>query len=142
MIDTGATTSIMNPGIINPIYFKQIPYDIIFKTLNEKTNTSTLAEVPEENVQLPLKQTFIKFFIYKFHDSFDGILANDILTENAFEINYNDKTITLNDQKMSFYFSSDEEEQTPQNISELYQLSEIKELNFSKNIKEEIRTEH
>lgn len=95
IIDTGATHSIVNPGLCNPKWkIKSGP--LTLKTLQNHVNTNTIYQVPlfselgDDNEKFNLIEC-------KFHDYYDGIIGNDVLKRFGAIIDYaNDRLIINN----------------------------------------------
>lgn len=107
LIDTGASISIINPGICNPIHKKIIP-EISIKTLHSVTKCNYLMTFPSFD-ELNFDKKLIQFAEIKFHDFYDGLIGNNILFPMNPTINYETRKITFNDSTLDLYFDQEEE---------------------------------
>lgn len=80
LIDTGASKSFLNPHIAKRYYSNYIqidPFTVSTALLTSSHNTSVTIPAPAE-FYLPEPLDF-KFYIFHFHDNFDGLIGFDII---------------------------------------------------------------
>lgn len=70
--------------------------------INEKIRIKCFREFKSPNDNL-------EFFVYKFHNIYDGLIGNDILMKYNTLINYTGKIITINNVEIKLKFSNDPE---------------------------------
>lgn len=105
IVDTGATNSIINPGLCNPKW--KIPCEPIhIKTLQHTIHVT-------EKIRLPLFKEFgnsneeIYFLVCKFHDTYDGIIGNDILKRFDAKIDYKLNQLEINNNTVPISFQNE-----------------------------------
>lgn len=89
MIDSGSTKSFIDPEIAFkhfPNLIKQDPF--IVSTVFQKSSHKHSAEIPCSKIfRLPNKQN-LKFYLFKFHDTFDGLIGLDNLKNLQATLNF------------------------------------------------------
>lgn len=109
LIDTGATSSIINPGNCNPKWRVPIEKPINLKSINQTVNIFSKVAIPlfkefnEDN-------KFIEFLEHKFHSEYDGLIGNNILKPLNVEISYKNQTLITEKASIKLYFDKTEEE--------------------------------
>lgn len=94
IVDTGATHSIVNPGICDPKW-KIDSARIALKTLQNEVFTDTVYQIPMFS-ELGDTRNRISFIECRFHNYYDGIIGNDVLrTYNAL-IDYHNDELRIN----------------------------------------------
>lgn len=109
IIDTGATHSIINPGICHPKWFIHC----------EETNLKTLQHNIKlnEKVAIPIFEEFvensenkIEFLVCHFHDHYDGLIGNDILKQLKAIINLKENILDINGKHIPINYAIDSNE--------------------------------
>lgn len=102
ILDTGATHSIVNPGLCDPKW--KIPTDILqIRTLQHIINVS-------EKVRIPLFKEFgdpksrIDFYVCRFHDLYDGLIGNNILRQLKAKIDYENNILHIGNKTIPLQF--------------------------------------
>lgn len=95
LIDTGANQSFISPDAVEK-YFKDIPlnYDPFEVSNVHATSRNNYSITLPSFTEFNDNDTDITFFIYNFHDYFDGLIGTDLLDKWEATINYKDKTFT------------------------------------------------
>ena len=95
LIDTGSTKSFLNPEIAYKFYKNYIKYDpFIVSSVFQNYPKEYSAEIP--NFQEFNSNSKLKFFLFKFHQVFDGLIGVDNLKLLRAEIDIsNSKLVTL-----------------------------------------------
>lgn len=79
LVDTGANQSFISPEAVQQ-YFSHIPLNFDpFEVTNARTTSTHEHSITIPNFIEFNKPTNVKFFIYKFHNYFDGLLGLDLL---------------------------------------------------------------
>ena len=93
-MDTGATHSIVNPGLCN-LKWKINSANLTLKTLQSEILTNTIYQIPlfSELGNASEKMLLIEC---KFHDNYDGIIGNDILCRHKSVIDYDQNELRIN----------------------------------------------
>lgn len=80
LIDSGSTKSFLDPNFVNKFYPNFISNDpFIVSTVYQKSAHQFSANIPSSKLfNLPYHQN-LKFYLFKFHDFFDGLLGIDNL---------------------------------------------------------------
>ena len=108
IIDTGGSRSILNTDLCHPKFIKTIN-PVPIKTLIEKVCCSQLARIPCFKEFNSIEE--IEFLILKLKDKYDGIIGSDILHYFNSKIDYPNKCLEINSQKLKIYFSAKNEEE-------------------------------
>ena len=105
LIDTGATDSLVNPNVFN----KSKEYDLKEPTqlsaLN-KLHIVTKKVIVKSFYEFNLPNVNFEFYIYKFNNNYEGLLGNDILRQHGAVINYQNNTLTINNEVLQLFFES------------------------------------
>lgn len=102
IIDTGATHSIINPGLCNPKW-KTKTGSLTLKTLQNLVKTTTTYKVPLFS-ELGDPNEKIDLIECKFHDFYDGIIGNDILKRFKAVINYTTDTLYIDGRQIKLLY--------------------------------------
>lgn len=103
IIDTGATHSIVNPGLCDPKWkIKTGP--LTLKTLQNRVETTTIYRVPLFSELGDDKENF-DLIECKFHDYYDGIIGNDVLKRFGAIIDYTSDSLMINDKKIPLFYA-------------------------------------
>ena len=103
IVDTGATHSIINPGLCNPKW-RVNSSPITLKTLQNTVKTNIVYRVPCFTEFGKVEDT-INFIECKFHDFYDGIIGNDVLHRYRAIIDYNRNLLLMNNKVIPLIFS-------------------------------------
>lgn len=109
LIDTGATTSIINPGICQPKFIQPIERPLQVRTMTGSREIVQRAIIPKELFGFPISQKEVVFHVTPFHETLNGLIASDILMSNNADICFSEKCIRINGQIVPLYFHPDEE---------------------------------
>lgn len=102
LIDTGASSSLLDPGIISnkEHIIKTRPYVITAlnkgTVINEKVEVKLFKEFGDDRPQAT-------FHLYKFHEYFDGLIGYDILSENDIQIDLNRNILKRDSNEMKIH---------------------------------------
>lgn len=116
LIDTGSNISIINNGICDPKSIRQAFSTI--KGIGDITTCNEIAHVKPLPIFAHLL-TEMKFFIIKFHDTFDGLLGNDILQNIDAVIDYNSQKLFFKGGNIPIFFSRHEEDHLTNYINKI-----------------------
>lgn len=96
LIDTGANKNILRPGIIPTKFLEKVNQTI--------TNISEVGKIERKCKANFLGEKFPPqtFYIFKFHDFFDGIIGTETIAEMEGNINFPNSTLTLNNVPFKF----------------------------------------
>lgn len=108
MIDTGATHSIINPGICNPKWSSAV--NLHLKTLKNIVPISEKVRIPLF-VELGDPKQEIEMLVCKFHDFFDGILGNNVLRQLNVKIDYEKSCLLVGGKSTPIHFQQEENEE-------------------------------
>lgn len=94
LIDTGANQSFLSPETVEK-YFSNVPlnYDP-FEVCNVHAVTRNEYSITLKNFPEFSDPENVNFFIYKFHDYFDGLIGSDLLDKWEATIDYKNKVLT------------------------------------------------
>lgn len=101
-MDTGATHSIINPDLCNPKW-KTETSTIKLKTLQNIVTTQTTYKVPLFE-ELGCTNDWIYLIECKFHETYDGILGNDVLQRYKAIIDYESNQLKMNEKTIPLHF--------------------------------------
>lgn len=134
MVDTGATDSLLNPDNIPKTFVQKHVKPIKSRTASGFICINEFVSLQPNQINLPLKSD-CKFHIFKFHNVFDGLIGNNILSQNKGEINYEKRTLKLNDTAIPIYFDKNEEVEYFNEINFMTDVCEPQpEIYYSKNV--------
>lgn len=109
LIDTGATVSVINPGLCQTKFLQPLDKPFHIKTMTGNREIIQKATIPKELFNFPISQKEVIFYITPFHETLDGLIASDILISNNVDICFSEKCIHINGQIVPLYFHPDEE---------------------------------
>uniref|UniRef100_A0A1A9WQ36 Uncharacterized protein n=1 Tax=Glossina brevipalpis TaxID=37001 RepID=A0A1A9WQ36_9MUSC len=101
--DTGATQSIVNPGLGTPKWGKKSKPEIP-KTLQNNIRTTTIYQVPLF-AEIGNPHQKMELIECKFHDLYDGILGNDVLKKNGGVIDFRNDELIINDRHIPLLYN-------------------------------------
>lgn len=137
IIDTGATSSIVNPGICNPKWQIPIKKPIEIKTIDNMIKISKINRIPLFKEFNRIGET-AEFIEYDFHSEFDGLIGNNILKPLNCILNYKDRKLEMEKAQIKIFFQKSEEDYE-EFIN--YYKEEIY-LNYNNNISDQVRLQH
>lgn len=158
IVDTGATNSIINPGICHPKWIHQIK-PLVIKTLQHQVTITEKAVIPAFQ-EFNITNNALEFYVLKFHNHYDGLLGNDILKTYNTCINYKNNSIQINGQDMPILFDNKNsenreetndkpiffEEQYNKNLSKIMPTQKVgddtKDMKQYHSLEQQIRTQH
>lgn len=139
LVDTGATNSILNPNICQPKFITKLNKPIPIRTMTGMLHIRDKASIPNDTFKFPTN-TNTEFLITKFHDKFDGLIGMNVL--KTCEINLIKKQIKNNGETIPIYFNQQDEDTYENQINHLNSLPAYPEINFTRNLEDNIRISH
>lgn len=93
-MDTGATHSIVNPGICDPKW-KIESHSLTLRTLQNNITTNIMCRIPMFT-ELGNGNDTMTLIECRFHNDYDGIIGNDILRKYKAVIDYSNNQLIIN----------------------------------------------
>lgn len=102
IVDTGATHSIVNPGVCNPKW-KISSQAVTLKTLQTEILSDTIYQIPMFS-ELGDSCERIYLIECRFHDDYNGIIGNDILRNYSAIVDYSTNQLCINNRTVPLLF--------------------------------------
>lgn len=102
IVDTGATHSIVNPGVCNPKW-KISSQAVTLKTLQTEILSDTIYQIPMFS-ELGDSCERIYLIEFRFHDDYNGIIGNDILRNYSAIVDYSTNQLCINNRTVPLLF--------------------------------------
>lgn len=128
LVDTGSTENILAESHCPRQYVRNLTNPISIRTAAGHIRVTKEALVPKGSMHLILRQDPV-FRIFEFHPTFAGIFGSTLLKENNASIDYERKTLVINNQEVPLYFEGDNEEEEDVRVSDLPELYHLDECN-------------
>lgn len=142
MVDSGATTSIIDPSVCQPKWHIKLPKPISIKTAAGYIHIEYKARIPKDAIKsLPIATDCIEFYLYKFHKKFHGLIGMDILKPNQTDIMISKQHIVFNEHIIPIFFSNNDEIDYDAQIEYMNCLESF-EIHYSNNIYKQIYAFH
>lgn len=105
MIDSGSTKSFIDPQVANKFFPNSIKSDpFIVTTVFQKSSHKYSAEIPASQIFNLPETKYLKFYLFKFHNIFNGLIGLDILKFLQANINFKDGYLLTPYAKIKLFF--------------------------------------
>lgn len=136
-MDTGSTENFLAESHCPSKYVRHLLDPISIKTASGHLLVTKEALVPSDSMSITLKKDPI-FRIYEFHPIFSGIFGSTLLRENNAVLDYEKKSLIINNQELPLYFEGDSENEKYIRTADLPELHHLDVLGVS----EQLRLDH
>ena len=105
LIDCGSTKSFIDPDIAKKLYPNNINYDpFIVSSVFQQSAHQYSVYIPASHIFKLKENKHLKFYLFKFHNVFDGLIGLDILKELEATIDFNKKCLITPYTKIKLQF--------------------------------------
>lgn len=106
LIDSGAEYSLINPGLCQDKWKSKV--NVSLRALNKTSQVDIICRFPIFR-EFNLVDYYVDFLEYKFHDRFDGLIANNILCGLNAKIDYKNRVLSTDNSHIKLFLNPDEE---------------------------------